>query len=660
MKLTKRLLALTLALVMAMSLAACGSKDTGNSAAPGGESSAPSGESAVYRTLYSSEVETMNYLVTTSNNNLSIPANVVDTLIEYDSYGVVQPSLAESWEHNGDYTEWTFHIRQGVKWVDKDGNEVAEVKAQDWVDAAYYILDANHDSGNEYNFEVAQVTNAAAYYEYTAYLLALETATDGTDDAGNPVKLDEDGDVIEEVPAVTTDEIGVTAPDDYTLVYTLDSPCSYFLSMLCWAAFMPVNGDFLAETGDSFGTSAETLLYCGPFILSDFQPQVQRVMSKNASYWDVDHVYLDAIQETYNAEAATLSTTMYLQGEVDQATISSNLLSSLMASYRDQIHASRPDVAYSYWYLFNFDPQFDEAYEPDNWNIAVNNENFRLSIMHGLDRVNLLQVYDAEEPEALLSNTITPLSFAAASKDYAYYGGLDKYTNGDTFDSDLALQYKEKAMTELAAEGCTFPVKVYVRYNPTTTNWADECQLLEQQLENLLGTDYIDVIVEAGPETGFLSSVRRAGDYGLLKCNWGADFSDASAFIVDPFGDSSKYSFIYRSEDPETQAYYQEYLDLVNAALAINGDEEARYETFAEAEAVLLDHGFAIPIHTSQRDYSFSKLNPFEGPYAAFGFASSRYKGQHLLESSMGMDEFEAAYQTWLTEREAALAAAKG
>ena len=98
----------------------------------------------------------------------------------------------------------------------------------------------------------------------------------------------------------------------------------------------------------------------------------------------------------------------------------------------------------------------------------------------------------------------------------------------------------------------------------------------------------------------------------------------------------------------------------MNAALAINGDEEARYETFAEAEAVLLDHGFAIPIHTSQRDYSFSKLNPFEGPYAAFGFASSRYKGQHLLESSMGMDEFEAAYQTWLTEREAALAAAKG
>ena len=73
---------------------------------------------------------------------------------------------------------------------------------------------------------------------------------------------------------------------------------------------------------------------------------------------------------------------------------------------------------------------------------------------------------------------------------------------------------------------------------------------------------------------------------------------------------------------------------------------------------MLLDHAFAIPMHTSQRTYSFSKLNVFEGPYAAFGFATQRYKGQHLMEKSMGMEEFEAAYQTWLEERDAALAAA--
>ena len=76
------------------------------------------------------------------------------------------------------------------------------------------------------------------------------------------------------------------------------------------------------------------------------------------------------------------------------------------------------------------------------------------------------------------------------------------------------------------------------------------------------------------------------------------------------------------------------------------------------AEAVLLDHGFAIPIHTNDRVYTFGKLNVFEGPYAAFGFSTLRYKGQHVMETSMGMEEFEAAYQTWLEERDAALAAA--
>ena len=92
-------------------------------------------------------------------------------------------------------------------------------------------------------------------------------------------------------------------------------------------------------------------------------------------------------------------------------------------------------------------------------------------------------------------------------------------------------------------------------------------QLVEQQLENLLGTDYIDVVIQQGNES-FLSTVRRAGNYGFTLCNWGADYSDASAYVVDPFAEDSSYSFIYESDDPETQSFYQEYLDLVETGLA--------------------------------------------------------------------------------------------
>ena len=244
-----------------------------------------------------------------------------------------------------------------------------------------------------------------------------------------------------------------------------------------------------------------------------------------------------------------------------------------------------------------------------------------------------------------MNNTITPAGFAAASKDFTAYGDLSKYTNDYYYNTDEALAYKEKAIEELTADGATFPVKVMMLYNPTSTSWTNESQVVEQALEGTLGSDYIDVIPVAGPETGYLSE-RRAGKYALQKCNWGADYADPETW-TDPFAEGSSYSFIFASSDPDTQALYAEYLDLVDAAKAITNDMDARYEAFAKAESFLLEHGFALPIHTSARGYQMSRLNLFEGQYSSFGMANLRYKDQHLYEDSMNLEEFQAAYAEW-------------
>lgn len=661
MKTTKRLLAALLALVMVLAMAACGSNgdSTGTTAAGSDAADAPTAsvaENAVYRTLYSSEVTTLNYLITGQTNELSIAANVVDGLVEYDSYGNVQPALATGWKQNEDATVWTFHIREGVMWVDKDGNEVAPVTANDFVSSAHYACDANNDSDTFYTMS-GVIAGADDYYEWTAYQMALATATDGTDENGNPVKLvkNEDGEeeVLEEVPEASVEDIGVKALDDYTLEFTLASSRPYFISMVSFGPYMPVYGPFLAECGSKFGTSNEYLLYCGAFILSTYEPQQQRVLTKNESYWDKDNVFLDAIQMTYNAEAASIATTMYLSGDVDQADVSSNLLSAMLAdpATADLIHPTRSDTSYSYWYLFNFDPNFDAEYEPENWNLAVNNENFRKSIVHAFNRLPALATSDRTDPESLKNNTITPSGFASASKDFAYYGGLAAYTDGDNFDADLALQYKDAAIAELTAAGATFPIKMLMCYNPTSSNWAEECQVVEQNIENVLGADYVDIIIEAGPETGFLGAIRRSGKYAFMKCNWGADYADPETW-TDPFtyyenGNQSSYSFIYESEDPTTQALYAEYMDLVDAAKAITDDMDARYEAFAAAEAFLLDHAFVIPFSISNRSYQMCNLNVFEGQYASFGMASLRYKGQHLYDTSMSIEQFQTAYAEW-------------
>ena len=656
MQTMKRLLAAVLTLTTVFALAACGGNSgaadsTATGAAAPAETAAPVTENAVYKTLYASEVTTLNYLVSSQTYEWSIAVNVVDGLVEYDPYGNVKPALATSWEQNEDATVWTFHIREGVNWVDKDGNVVAPVTANAWVSSAHYACDATNASDTFYTLS-GVIAGADAYYNWTACQMALPNATDGTDEEGNAVKFitNEDGEqeVLEEAPEASIDDIGVKALDDYTLEFTLESPRPYFVSMLSFGPYMPVYGPFLAECGDKFGTDNSNLLYCGAFILSTFKPQQLHIMTKNPTYWDKDNVFLDAVQSTYNAEASSISATMYQSGEVDEADVSSNLLSAMLAdpATKDLIHPTRSDTSYAYWYLFNFDPNFDAEFEPDNWKIAVNNENFRKSIVHAFNRMPALATNDRVDPESLKSNTITPAAFAIASKDYAYYGDLAAYTEGDNFDEAAALDYKQKAVEELTAAGATFPVKMLMCYNPTVSNWAEECQVVEQTIENILGADYVDIIIQAGPETGFLGAIRRSGNYAFMKCNWGADYADPETW-TDPFTDDSSYSFIYKSEDPTTQAQYAEYQQLVADAKAITNDMDARYEAFAKAEAFLLDHAFVIPFSISKRSYQMCNLNVFEGQYASFGMASQRFKGQHLYDTSMSMEQFQAALTEW-------------
>ena len=104
-------------------------------------------------------------------------------------------------------------------------------------------------------------------------------------------------------------------------------------------------------------------------------------------------------------------------------------------------------------------------------------------------------------------------------------------------------------------------------YNPSVTGWDEECQVVEQQMEGLLGTDYIDIIIEAGPTTGFLDAVRRNGNFAIHKCNWGPDYADPNTY-TDPFYDGTynkpEMALYYNNEEG-----YSEYYALVDAARAI-------------------------------------------------------------------------------------------
>lgn len=574
-----------------------------------------------YTTVYSGEITTLNYLVTSTTSEFAIAANLVDTLIDFDRYGVVQPALATEWEQSDDGLVWTFKLREGVKWVTYNGQEYAEVTAQDFVDAMEYILDPNNESMTA-NIAYGVIKNAEAYYN---------------------------GEITD------FDQVGIKAIDKYTLEYTLERPTPYFLSMLTYVCFFPVNGQFLEEVGDKFGTDNINFLYNGAYIMETFEPQNRRILVANEHYWDKENVHIEKIISIYNKEANTLAPELFLRGEISAAGIPTDILDEWMEDPEKEkmIRPNRTGF-YSYFYCFNFDPNFPEEYEPDNWRIAVNNLNFRKSIFHALDRKAAMLTAEPYDPEKRILNTITPKNFVDLDGvDYTQLGSLAEISNRDSFNPDLALEYKEKAMKELDGK-VTFPVKVLMPYNTSSSDWAKRAQVIEQQLENLLGTDYIDVIIDPKPPTGFLQEVRRSGNYAFLECNWGPDYADPETY-TDPFSPDGTYNWPHLAEGYKEANGKNTYENMVNAAKEEVMDIEERYKLFAEAEAFFINEAFVIPYAVSGGGYTASLLNPFESLYSPFGVSGERFKGQRILEKPMNSEEFNRELEKWEKERAEAL-----
>lgn len=633
----------------------------------------------VYRSLYSSEVTTMNYLVSSTTYELVVGANTIDSLVENDTYGNILPCGAESWEVSEDGLTWTFHLRAGQYWYDADGNQKDPVTANDYVAAARYVCDSAMDSNNSYLMD-GWIVNAEELINYTAAQLAepVEQGTEAGED--QDIVVDANGILYEgsdwneetekydtwtEIPAVTPEELGVEAVDDLTLVYHMVKPRPYFLTALQFGTYWPAPASLLAELGDAYGLDNYSMWFNGAYILSEFKPQEKRIYTKNVNNWDAEHVYIERIEQICNTEAATLEPEMFLRGEVDGAGIGSDIVADWMSDPEksQMISTTRVTGDYSYFFGFNFEPKFDAEYEPENWVIAVNNENFRKAVFHGIDRDGYIAAkYPGDDPSIHKINTVTPKGFSVnEGKDYVFYGGLAKYTEGESFDPELAVQFRDAAKAELEAAGCKFPIKVPVNYNTNSTTWANCTVVLEQQLEELLGADFIDIIVVPYSGSDFLNATRRNGNYALQELNWGADFMDPETW-ADPFERKNNYNFFCHETDTyrvfqdtktaETNALIDQYYELVDAAREETGDMNARYEAFAAAESFYIDHAIVVPGFISGGSYQATKLNGFEGQYAMMGQSSSRYKGQHVYKTAMSQDMFDAQYAEWTAAME--------
>ena len=641
-------------------LSSCGGSSAGGTAA--------TGDSTTYTVLYARQPASLNYLICSADPDLYHGTHCVDTLVEYDSRGKIREGLATSWEWDADTLTWTFHLRD-ENWVDYTGAVLGPVTAQDFVDALAYLLNPDYASGTA-SLVTPYVAGAEDYYNYCVWRNNANNGTvaeDGTryaiDAAGTVTLTAADGSTTT-CPAVDFSSVGVCAVDEHTLTYTLNYDFPGFLSLLNYAPFEPAYGPMLAELGDQFCTSAETACNCGAFYLAEYTPLESWVMKKNPENYDKDNVYIDTIRYIYNQEALISGPEMVRRGEIDQATISSDILDSWLAddTTKDMVSMERPETGKSYFYFFNFLPyahQFpnwnttgvDAQYQPDNWAKAVNSTNFRKAFLYAINPAVTLAVTAPEGYENYKLHTITPPSFCANSKgvDYTECGALAKVT--DHFNEATAKQYRDDAVQELTAAGATFPIKVQYPYNPAVVDWDKQCQVFKQQVEGVLndGFDFVEIIITQGPSDNFLNAVRRAGAYEFMSYYWGADYSDPETEVY-PFyqeaGDRGTcYAFLRTGVEDgiitgETADYVMTYMDMVEKAKAITADLDARYAAFAEAEAYLIENALVIPLSLPVPPYIATRLNLWEGQYAPTGFSTNRLKGIHILDHYVSMDEY--------------------
>ncbi|MCL2703462.1 MAG: ABC transporter substrate-binding protein [Defluviitaleaceae bacterium] len=600
------------------------------------------------RRLYAAEVTRLSpFNNSDSQNDSEFNALGTKGLVSRDNYNIVMPALAHSWDISECGTVYTFYLREGLVYVDHTMTPVpgSELTADCFVAVMEWNLNPEHLSPNARNWN-DYVVGALEYYTW---------------ESGDEAAIERLG-LTEEV---TLDEIGFKAIDKHTLEITLRFPVPFFLE---YTPYYPAWRPFLEEQGVLYGTDLDRIIFIGPYVLTVFEPQYRRVYTKNPYYYNADGIFVERIIDTYNSEAGLLAPVIFMNNEIDYAVINAEIVDTWLDNplFAPYVCSGRPDPSFIWYYMFNFWPQFDEEYEPANWDLAVNNEAFRQSILWGLDTYRALLTTDAFNAHAYLGSTLTPVGYSVLGNvDYVDLPPLEDFAHHPTwlYDSDKALAYRDQAIAELTAQGATFPIKMLMPYNPSGSlgvAWALEVQVVAQQLQGLLGADYIEPIIVVGPATNFLADVRRMGNYAFMKGNNGEVAHGDPQSWTWAFEPSTElrnvnWNFIDLATGAETQRVYSEWVELLEAAMAIRIKSEERYLAFAEAEAHLIRHALVIPYYQTGGGYYAYRYNPFDA-YGQGGQPSWRFEGLRVLAEPLTSEQWELLYADWLAEREEALA----
>ena len=651
-KTASRLLAL--ALTAALVLSGCGgggttteekpAENTGSTTEQGGEkkeeekkeeaAALASGDEIsdlVISKLITRELETFNILYSQRAEDGENLTNLVDGLLEVDTDGKLVPGIAEEWGTEDGGLTWTFKIRQGVKWVDVNGNEKAECTAKDFAAGLEWVMNFHKNNSSNTSMPLEMIKGAKEYYEYTKTLSEEEAFALNA----------EEGSKFREM-------VGLETPDDYTLVYHCITQKPYFDTLATYNSLYPISSAMIEELGGPAGVKSmnnENMWYNGAYTMTSYIHNNEKIFTKNPLYWDTECKRFDTVTIKM-VESNDISFQLYQNGEIDYVDLSEAHINTIAKDpsnkYYDYMVPAVPSK-YSYQFHFNYNKKKEDGTPDKNWNTAIANEAFRKSWYYGLNLSDYWKRTNAIDPMVCENNfyTMKGLVYTTDGTEYTELVkkelGLGE-TNGNTparVDPAKAEEYKKQAIEELTALGVTFPVEVDYYISASNQVALDSANVMAQAFSDGLGDDYVKFNIKT-----YVSSVRnevvQPHLHSFVTNGWGADYGDPQNYLgQEVYGNdnayySANYSYIndLTEETPENKALldtYKEYSAMVEAADAITDDLDARYAAYAKAEAYLLDHVLVLPCNYSI-GWCLSKIDNDTKMYAMYGAQNEKIK----------------------------------
>ena len=651
-----KLLALMLAGVLTLS--GCSGSTSGSTSEEGssqettteesGETSASSENAIsdpVIAKLATRELETFNILYSQSFSDFENLTNMIDALLEVDTYGRVVPAIADEWGTEDDGHTWTFHIREGVKWVDVNGNEKADVTSYDFATGMEWVLNYHKNESSHTSQPIEMIEGAEEYYEYTKSLSKEEAYALTADDNSKFQEM-----------------VGIKTPDANTIVYTCNGQKPYFDTFATWAGMYPMAQGMVDELVVD-GVKAmdnETYWYNGCYLMTSYIQGNEKVFTKNESYWDTECTRFDTVTIKM-VESNDVAYQLYQSGEIDYVDLTESNLTTIHNNtdheYYDYL-VELPAQKYSYQMHINFDKNKEDGTPDTNWNTAIANLAFRKSWYYGLD---LTEYYKRTNPINPMSceneyYCMKGLIYTTDGTDYTELVrqelGLPE-ENGETMtrlDATKAEEYKQQAIEELTAAGVTFPVEVDYYISASNQTSLDSANVLAQCFSDSLGDDYVKLNIKT-----YVSSATQEVYTPHLQSitinGWGADFGDPQNYLVqEAYGyDNAYYSATYSNINNMTETEdnkalfdaYREYTALMEAANAISDDQDARLAAFAKAEAYLIDNVLAMPMYYNV-SWCLTKIDPYSKMNAMYGCQNDKMKNWDTNVNGYTTEEIQA------------------